>query len=78
MNMFCSQGVTVSTMKSIFEELMALFPDQFFHLGLDEVETSAVCSLESKTFCHLFSVFSLASVHEEIHVVIHKQLFSSN
>lgn len=42
------QRVTVSTMKSILEEMMSLFPDQYFHLGLDEVITTSVCTLESK------------------------------
>ncbi|KAL9959394.1 hypothetical protein ACROYT_G032716 [Oculina patagonica] len=40
------EGVTVSTMKSILEEMMSLFPDQYFHLGLDEVITTSVCTLE--------------------------------
>ena len=38
----------MTTMKNILEEMMTLFPDQFFHLGLDEVQTSSVCSLESE------------------------------
>ena len=43
-----AQGVTVSTMKGILEEMMTLFPDQYFHLGLDEVITTSVCTMESK------------------------------
>ncbi|CAH3162797.1 unnamed protein product [Porites lobata] len=41
------QGVTLTTMKNILEEMMTLFPDQFFHLGLDEVTTSTLCSLQN-------------------------------
>ncbi|KAJ7377884.1 hypothetical protein OS493_025778 [Desmophyllum pertusum] len=40
------EGVTVTTMKSILEEMMSLFPDQYFHLGLDEIITTSVCTLE--------------------------------
>ena len=43
------QGVTVNTMKGILEEMMTLFPDQYFHLGLDEVITTSVCTMESKS-----------------------------
>ena len=35
-------------MKNILEEMISLFPDQFFHLGLDEVTTSSLCTIESK------------------------------
>ena len=28
--------------------MMSLFPDQYFHLGLDEVRTSSLCTTESK------------------------------
>jgi len=35
-------------MKGILEEMMTLFPDQYFHLGLDEVITTSVCTMESK------------------------------
>ncbi|XP_073228638.1 uncharacterized protein [Porites lutea] len=41
------QGVTLTTMKNILEEMMTLFPEQFFHLGLDEVTTSTLCSLQN-------------------------------
>jgi len=41
------EGVTVTTMKNILEEMMSLFPDQFFHLGLDEVTNSSLCTIES-------------------------------
>lgn len=44
---FC-QGVTISTMKGILEEMMSLFPDKYFHLGLDEVITTTLCTMESK------------------------------
>ena len=46
---FCSKGITVTTMKGILEEMMTLFPDQFFHLGLDEVTVSSLCTIESKS-----------------------------
>ena len=39
----------LTTMKSILEEMMTLFPDQFFHLGLDEVTTSTLCSIQSRS-----------------------------
>lgn len=45
---FFDKGVTLTTMKNILEEMMTLFPDQFFHLGLDEVTTSTLCSLQSR------------------------------
>lgn len=40
------EGVTMNTMKGILEEMMTLFPDQYFHLGLDEVITTSLCTLE--------------------------------
>ena len=39
----------MNTMKGILEEMMTLFPDQYFHLGLDEVITTSVCTMESKS-----------------------------
>lgn len=41
------EGVTLTTMKNILEEMISLFPDQFFHLGLDEVTTSSLCTIEN-------------------------------
>ena len=38
----------MATMKNILKEMMSLFPDQYFHLGLDEVRTSSLCTTESK------------------------------
>ena len=35
-------------MKKILKEMMSLFPDQYFHLGLDEVMRSSQCTTESK------------------------------
>ena len=35
-------------MKGILEEMMSLFPDKYFHLGLDEVITTTVCTMESE------------------------------
>ena len=45
---FFLKGVTVATMKNILKEMMSLFPEQYFHLGLDEVKTSSLCNTESK------------------------------
>ena len=45
---FFLKGMTVPTMKNILKEMMSLFPDQYFHLGLDEVKTSSLCATESK------------------------------
>ena len=45
---FFLKGMTVPTMKNILKEMMSLFPDQYFHLGLDEVKTSSLCTTESK------------------------------
>ena len=42
------KGITVATLKNILKEMMSLFPDQYFHLGLDEVKTSSLCTTESK------------------------------
>jgi len=41
------EGMTVPTMKNILKEMMSLFPDQYFHLGLDEVKTSSLCTTEN-------------------------------
>lgn len=41
------EGITVATMKNILKEMMSLFPDQYFHLGLDEVKTSSLCTTEN-------------------------------
>ena len=52
--LFCfHQGVTISTMKGILEEMMSLFPDKYFHLGLDEVITTTVCTMESELNAYL-------------------------
>ena len=42
------KGMTVATMKNILIEMMSLFPDKYFHLGLDEVKNSSLCTFESK------------------------------
>ena len=45
---FFLKGITAATMKKILKEMMSLFPDQYFHLGLDEVMRSSRCTTESK------------------------------
>ncbi|KAK3752448.1 hypothetical protein QZH41_013498, partial [Actinostola sp. cb2023] len=37
-------GVTLATMEGILSEMMSLFPDQLFHLGLDETFTDSECT----------------------------------
>ncbi|EDO29436.1 predicted protein [Nematostella vectensis] len=41
------QGNTLKTMKAILSEMVPLFPEQIFHLGLDEVFTDKNCTLQS-------------------------------
>ena len=36
-------------MKGILEEMMTLFTDQYFHLGLDEVITTSKCTMGRKS-----------------------------
>jgi N-acetyl-beta-hexosaminidase len=35
-------------MKGILSEMMSLFPDKLFHLGLDEIFDDKNCTMESK------------------------------
>jgi len=41
-------------MKGILEEMMSLFPDKYFHLGLDEVITTTVCTMESELNAYIY------------------------
>ncbi|XP_031568671.1 beta-hexosaminidase 1-like [Actinia tenebrosa] len=41
------QGVTLTTMRGILSEMMSLFPDELFHLGLDETFNDQNCTSDN-------------------------------
>ena len=40
----------MTTMSGILSEMISLFPDEFFHLGLDETFNSVNCTSDSKSY----------------------------
>ena len=43
---FYLKGKSLKTLKKLIDELVSLFPDQYFHIGSDESRVDERCSLE--------------------------------
>ena len=45
-SVFYLKGKSLRTLKKLIDELVSIFPDQYFHMGADETRVNHKCSLE--------------------------------